>query len=307
MLRSSAAAWLLHLALARGLAADEPICRPASKVVLDVPSGPDEVRFCDKDYVDGKDVYTCLGVELSSGKIARFPEPTSFPDVPAPFPAAPQVTVTTTAREVTVCRDDGKTCTTFVPAGYRPRSDDIDATVNASGTTVAVKSAAKGGRDQVALYRVDGGGKRLAAVARPPDRSWSCGGASWVGDALVVAGRSCKEEEWSKPWFASPKTGKLLARGGGTRFKIHYEDPVQPVSLGEIWAFPSASELLLQRSSDGRILGRVDLTTISEDPFERLRPLPSGEVLIMFRGDVATFDPRTGKHRRYDIKVCGPL
>jgi hypothetical protein len=66
--------------------------------------------------------------------------------------------------------------------------------------------------------------------------------------AQVQHGPSCAAGEWSKPWFASPATGKLLARGGGKRFKIHYEDPVQPLSLGALWAFPLAREL----TSSGR-------------------------------------------------------
>jgi hypothetical protein len=304
MVRALAAALLLTLAVAPALEADETICRPASAVVLAVPGGPREVRFCDKDYVDQHDVYTCLRVDLASGAIARFPEPEAFLDVPAPGDGAPKPTVTTTAKDVTVCRDDGKSCTTLAPAGYRAGDDDIVATLNASGTTLAIKLSAKDGRDSVALYRVDGGGKRLAMVARPTDRKWSCGGASWVGDTLVVAGRSCAEGEWSKPWFASPATGKLIARGGGKQFKIHYEDPVQPLSLGALWAFPLAGELILQRSADGAIVGKLRLDRISKDAFENLSLLPSGEVLLMFHGDLATFDPWTGRHRVYRIPVC---
>jgi hypothetical protein len=48
----------------------------------------------------------------------------------------------------------------------------------------------------------------------------------------------------------------------------------------------------------------VRLDTISKDAFENFSALPSGEVLLMFHGDLATFDPRTGRHRVYRIPAC---
>lgn len=235
-----------------------PVCVPATEpAMISTPaSDGTAVHFCTSD---GAADPACFAVGLADGKYAKLDE---APATQRPGLDDAKATVQTTATTVEVCVElegGDASCTTLKPKVAKGATEPLRASVNPSGTSVAilVGDTAKG-KGTVELWDVKK--KKKSTTIKYAKGEYRCGAVAMLGDTVFVSASVCAGPDARGALYTLK--GKKLADVGGKDFGTFSTTAVQVE--GAQWAFleESAGTVAIQDVTSGEVVKTVDLVAL---------------------------------------------
>jgi hypothetical protein len=253
----------------------EPPCAPAgSSIAGRVWPGERSAIVC---VDDGR----CARWDLASRAFAaaRWPEdPPRDPDLEL---------ADTSAREITLCSEEGDSCRSLAPPGYHPGKERIHARLDAAHARVVIDAG-----DALLVYEIGDRLKKLATVRAPDPRWRDALSAVWVGDALLVSGA---HGDRVRHWLVDARRGRVLgAIGDGP--VVHTRGAVAYLAADGVHVV----------GADGKPRWVVDADAIygAHTAPPALRALGGETILVVYDQGFVVIDARSGAHELARLPSC---